>query len=59
MLQCEVSRYIYTQRRILWWVVVVVCVWGGGLQPPYHPRSHGNPFKFSIEILRRKKEKEE
>jgi hypothetical protein len=35
-----------------WW-------WGGGLQPPYHPRSHGNPFKFSIEILRRRKEKEE
>jgi hypothetical protein len=57
MLQREVSRYIYTQRRILRWVVVV-CV-GGGLQPPYHPRSHGNPFKFSIEILRRKKEKEE
>jgi hypothetical protein len=35
-----------------WWC------WGGVLQPPYHPRSHGNPFKFSIEILRRKEEEE-
>jgi hypothetical protein len=56
MLQREVSRYIYAQRRIQRWVMVVL---GGGLQPPYHPRSHGNPFKFSIEILRRRKEKEE
>jgi hypothetical protein len=56
MLQREVSRYIYAQRRIQRWVMVVL---GGGLQPPYHPRSHGNPFKLSIEILRRKKEKEE
>jgi hypothetical protein len=31
---------------------------GRGLQPLYHPVSHGNPSKFSIEILRRKRKKE-
>jgi hypothetical protein len=32
---------------------------GRGLQPLYHPVSHGNPSKFPIEILRRKRKKRE
>jgi hypothetical protein len=34
-------------------------VGSGGLQSPYHPGSHGDPSKFSIEISRRKTEEEE
>jgi hypothetical protein len=30
----------------------------GGLQPPYHPGSHGNASNFSIEIFEEKEEEE-